>query len=607
MEEEIKKEELARELEDGINQEQESGEETAPVLFGTQEANIDIRRPGIFDGLKTASTIKKQSLGIGMFAGLFLLLIAAYFGVLQPILERIAGEVQTLELELLDGETINENTRFIMTPLKSDKPGISRVLIKGADKSANVDNVRIMITPRVERSDIKNIYINNKVDEYKVVHHLGQGHFFVETAEFAMVDPEILSQFLVQTGYLLSMRRVAAKDIDDGNEILEDMEQFGFNDENAYFIVTKTDDSWYKIIIGDMIPTAGGYYVMYEDENGLREAIYIIDRTTYGTVLSNRYAILAPVICRPMNTITETIYIDNFRFYSGRELIVDIYNAEIPEDSNMLVNRQMRYPVLYDVAYEVSDNYNNILTAILSNLQGERVVHAFGIDDEEFDEEILEKHGMFDYSCRITFDFIDPNNPQNSRDYYLLFSQINEDGNYYVYSDDFRTIIEISADEVPFAVWDDVLKFIDRAIFMRNIDEVESITVKSPGQSDILFTLEGLGRDLIVKGGEAGGDLNIIDTQNFRQFYKVILTVDLWEYEEDTSYDAEPFCELIINMRKGDTHEYKFYFVPTATRRSFFTHNGGGQFYVMRDMVLKLMNDAVLALNDEPIDSDAPE
>ncbi|MCL2099849.1 MAG: DUF4340 domain-containing protein [Oscillospiraceae bacterium] len=583
--------------------EEEKSEEKS-IVFKTAETNIDIRRPGIFEGLRTASTIKKQGLGIGMSAGFFLVLIALYFGVLQPVLAERAARVESVELELLEGETINESSRFTITPVKAETPpGVNKVLVKGADSTARVDNIRIMITPRVDRADIRHIEVFNRVDSYRLVHHLGQGFYYVETAELALIDPELLSQFLVNTGYLLSMMRVAAKDIEDGNEILENKEQFGFSEDNAYFIVTKTDGSWYKIIIGDIIPTQGGHYVMYEDELGLREAIYILDRQMDDNVLSDRYSILAPVICRPLNNVmTETMYIDNFRFYDPQGLAVEIYNAEIPEDSPALLNRQMRYPA----PYEVSDNLNNILTTLLAGLQGERVVYAFGADIEDFDESILEEYGLFDYACRMTFDFIDPDNPQNSREYYIIFSRPNEEGNYYAFSLDLQVIVEIAAEDAPFVEWD-WTRFVDRAIFMRNIDDVEAITVRSPGQPDVTFTLEGTRQELIVKGGETGGTAVVLETQNFRQFYKAILSIDLWELEENTSADSEPFCEFVVDMRNGDIFEYAFYFVPSNTRRSFFTVNGSGQFHVMRDRVLKLINDTALVLNGEPVNADAPE
>jgi hypothetical protein len=159
-----------------LNQEAENQEEKA-IVFGNQETAVDTRRRGFFEGLRTASALKKQTLGIGMSVGVFLVLIAAYFGVLQPILDYRAAQVESVELELLEGETINESTRFTITPLSSETPGVNRVMVRGNDRAARVDNVRIMITPRVDRSDIKHNVVNNKVDEYRIVHHLGYGFY----------------------------------------------------------------------------------------------------------------------------------------------------------------------------------------------------------------------------------------------------------------------------------------------------------------------------------------------------------------------------------------------------------------------------------------------
>jgi hypothetical protein len=328
------------------------------------------------------------------------------------------------------------------------------------------------------------------------------------------------------------------------------------------------------------------------------------------TVLSSRYSLLAPVVCRPVNNINDVMFIDNFRFFRGQDLLVEIYNADIPEGSNKLVDPQMRYPA----PYAVSDNYNHIRQTLVLNLLGERVVYAFGVDtfnleDDEFDEyfdEIFERFGFVDYSVKITFDFEDG-------EYFILFSEMNEDGNYYVFSHDFNTIVEISPEEVPFVEWD-LLRFIDRAIFMENIDDVEMITVKSPGAEDVVFTLEGSGQELQITaergggGSGTGGTSRVLeDVRNFRQFYIAMLSMDMWEYEEDTSSGGEPMCELIINMRNGEVYDFKFYFVPTNTRRCFFTLNGSGQFYVMRDRVLKLINDTAIVFYDEPVDGNALE
>lgn len=587
------KEELR--IQEGLNEE---NQERALTTIG--QTAVDKRRPNtVIENIRRVPAIKKQGFGIAVFGSLVAVLGAVYFLVLHPVLTR-EPDPEMMEMVILEGETINHADRFTITPL--DDADNNRVRIE-ATGGVRLENLRIMIRPRVERSQIRYVDVRNHVDEYRVVHHLGQNFFYVERAEFARVDPELLAQFVVNTGYLLSMLRVAARDVDDGNEILADLEQFGFHEGSAQFTVTKVDGSWYTIIIGDRIPTQGGYYVMYKDENGLREAIYILDTMMSDTVLSYRYSLLTPLVTRPVGNINDMMFIDHFRFYRGRDLMVHIYNAEIPEDSNMLLNRQMLYPA----PYSVSDNFSHLLAELLGGLRGERVVHAFGIDDlvnaddENFDDkmgEAFERFGFVPYSAKITF-------LHHDEEYFILFSQPNEDGNYYVFDIHYQTIVEINPEDAAFIEWE-LRRFIGRDIFMRNINDVAQIEVRSPGQH-AQFTLEH-GEELIVRGGEYGGDLEVIETQNFRWFYRSILSIELWEEQEDPRVDGtEALAELIITMLNGTVYEYAFYFVPGNTRRSFFTFNGAGEFYIMRDRVLKLIDDTARVLRGDTIDPDGLE
>jgi len=466
---------------------------------------------------------------------------------------------------------------------------------------------RIMITDQVERKNMKSVQVHNPEDNYKLIHHLGNNTYYVEGAEFVPIHQEVVPSLITNAGYLLSMMRVAAKDIDDGNEILADLEAFGLHPENpaSYFIVTKTDDIWYKIIIGDKIPTTGGYYVMYEDADGLRPAIYIVDTTIEDTILSTRYSILLPAIVEPIR-MNESYLIDNFRFYKGRDLFVHIYEGPIPEDSEAFVNHVMGYPA----PYMVSDNYSSLLNFI-TNIMGDRVVYALGINDEELPDEIITKYGFDEYTAKITFDFKDKN-------YYFVFSKPNEKGNYYVLTE-FYSIVEVPPEKLkiegipqPFLEWD-ILKFIDRPIFSYNINDVASIEIKVPGKNDAFFTIApdpnsdkerdrivtGNGKDLIVDGG-------------FRDFYYSILSIDLLDFialdsETDVYAQKEPMLQMIITMNDGFIRDYKFYFVEENTRRCFYTINGSGDFYVLRDKVLKLMKDTDLILQNLPIDREAPE
>lgn len=501
------------------------------------------------------------------------------------------------EIELTNDEQVGDiiNKRLWVTATEEIE------LLDGEEIGPGLTN-RIMITPKIDRKDTKNVYVKNKVDEYRVIHHLGEDIYYIEGAELAPYNPELLPNFYTNATYLLSMVRVAGKNIDDGNEILADLEEFGFNDDCAYFVVTKTDDTWYKIIIGDKIPTTGGYYVMYEDENGLREAIYIIDTMLEENILNTRYSLLMPIVNTPINMMTESIYIDNFKFYKGRDLFVEIYNGEIPEDSEFLVFRQMRYPA----PYEVSDNYSTLLNTF-SNFNGTQVVYAFGLD-EEITDDILVKYGFDEYAARITFNY-------NDKEFDFVFSKPNEDGNYYVYSEEFYTIIEVTPDIVPFLEWD-LLKFVGKPIFAENINNIAEIIIKSPGKTDAVFNIEGTGQDLVVSGNGKVLDMPKPDAHptervdsawNFRQYYKTLLSMEILDYEEDVSGDSEPLLEMIVTKKNGEVYHYRFYFVPTNTRRSYFTVNGGGDFYVNRDRVSKLIQDTELVMQNLLVNADAVE
>lgn len=553
---------------------------------------------------KKMSQLQRQMLIILICIIVFAVLFGLYKFIFEPILIKL-NEPEVFSVEALDDGTGR-------SVLKSNKNNdIILTLIPGEEVSTFGTTHRIMITPKVERANIKNVQVKNKDDSYKLIHHLGENTYYVDGAMMVPINQEIIASFFTNVGYLLSMERVAAENADDEtDEILDDLEPFGLNPDNPeiYFIVTKTDDEWYKIIIGDKIPTTGGYYVMYENKDGVRPAIYILDTMMEDTILSTKYSLMLPIISEPISQ-NESYLITNFKFYKGRDLEVEIYNAliPIPADSDRFADWQMRYPA----PYIVSDAYSSLTTAFLY-FAGDKVVYAFGEDDiialnsedGELSEEAIEKFhefGFDEYTAQISFDFKD-------RDYYYMFSKPNEAGNYYVLSMDFYSIVEIGPDKLRlegdlqlFIDWD-LLKFVNKSIFDQNINDVESVLIKVPGKADALFALEGTGQDLIVKGNGV-----VLDTPTFRSYYYAMLSIELLDYETDIYEDKEPMLEMFVNMRDGFVRHYQFYFVEGQSRRCFYSLNGSGDFYVLRDKVVKLANDTEKMLQNLFIDRDARE
>ncbi|MCL2096825.1 MAG: DUF4340 domain-containing protein [Oscillospiraceae bacterium] len=362
---------------------------------------------------KDMTQIQKQMFIILLCIIIFSVLVVLYLFVLTPIIERLNAPVTTF-IEDIEGDPDGKRN------FKNSKGEILLTLLPGEEVLTFGVNHRILISPKIERAQLKNVQVKNTADSYKLIHHLGNNFYYIEGAEMVPVNGEIIASFFTNIGYLLSMERVAAKDIDDGNIILGDLEQFGLNPEDPgiYFVVTTIEDEWYKIIIGDKIPTTGGYYVMYEDKDGLRPAIYILDTMMEETILSERYSLMLPVIAEPIRQ-NEILFADNFRFYKGRDLFVEIYNAPIPPDSDRLVNYQMRYPA----PYMVSDRYSSLMMAFVY-FAGDKVVYAFKEDDimafltdeVDFSDEAVEKlseFGFDEYTAQISFDY-------DGRDYYFI-------------------------------------------------------------------------------------------------------------------------------------------------------------------------------------------
>ena len=95
-----------------------------------------------------------------------------------------------------------------------------------------------------------------------------------------------------------------------------------------------------------------------------------------------------------------------------------------------------------------------------------------------------------------------------------------------------------------------------------------------------------------------------IDTDNFRQLYKTMLSIEIEDYTEDDSTDeAKCIATMRITTESDIVTEYKFY--AYATRRCFMTVNGEGEFYVNRDMAAKLISDAKKVIAGIEVNSDA--
>ena len=494
--------------------------------------------------------IKKQQKKIVVFAFSAVILILAYFIVVAPLVKKAMEVEEVPPPELLEGEVLGTQNRILMME-------------------------------HIENADIKEIEIHNKTGTFAFSRGKDD-EFYVKGNEGAPFHKGVLSSLVVSTGYTLSMTRVTT---DCG-----DMSEYGLapEDDPAYYVIRKIDGTEHTVYLGDKIPTGAGYYARYKG----RPAVYVLDLTIELTVLKDLRDLITPILSMPISS-TQYYTTKDFWIMKNGELFVHIDYLTEDEKKQLGAMENAVYVMKYPTNYTPSTtNYDTILQTFV-NFIGLKTLE-FGAPGEYLGDDMLLKYG------------IDPSVPAyavhynfSGLDNLILFSELNENGTYYAYSLIFDLIAEVSPATVPFLRWD-MIKFVDRPIFQRNINDIAKIEIESPNVNET-FILEGEGQEILITPQSTGETFNKDEVQNFRQFYKVMLSLQLEDYTENRTAD-NCMATLRVTTDSGVKVEYKFY--PYSTRRAFFTINGVGEFYLLRDQVDKMLSDCVKSVQGVPIDSD---
>lgn len=500
------------------------------------------------------SAAKKQLKTIVALVVAAVAALCLYFFVVVPIVNYVE-EIVKDPIELLDGEVLGTNDR-------------------------------ILLFEHFERKDIQAIDVHNEHGEYGFYYNSKDEAFYVKDHEYATFDKELFSSLVVNAGYALSIERVTTD--------CEDLSEYGLADEQnpAYYTVTTRPDAdgnseSHTVYVGDLIPTGGGYYVRYAGRN----AVYILDADLASTILAPIEDLITPMLTLPMSQ-NDYFMIKNFIVADSEEPIVAITFLE-EEEKNALAMTSA-YRMLYPSNYSVnSSNYSEVLQ-VLTNFTGLRTV-ALAPTEEE-----IEEYGLAEPAFSISYNY-------QGIEQTVIFSEKNENGNYYAGSLLFNIIAELDGETMKWLEWG-LIDWVDPPIFMMNINNVATITLESDTATRT-FDLVGDGQELVVTERETGFKPVV---QNFRQFYKTLLSINLQGYVtgDMSESDAEaltvsdkPYLALAIETRAGQKTEYKFY--PYSTRRAYYTVNGSGEFYVLRDMVTKVISDGEKVMTNTDIDSEA--
>ncbi len=465
-------------------------------------------------------------------------------------------------------------------------------------------NNRILMFEHVERSSIISIEVHNPDGEYTFVNN--NGSFGLPQYEGMYYDEQSMASLVVTAGYTITQQRVT-KDAKKA-----DLKKYGLDDPIAYWILKTTEGKSYKVFVGDTILADGGRYGMLE---GRENCIYILNSTVDTNILKPLEVYVVPLVCYGLSQQTYYL-VDNFQIKHGDKPFVNVKQCSKEEFTNP--DAQVETKLQYPAGYKTDDTFfmSTVMGRFMS-LVGEDVVYIGDSNEEKA------KYGLGkeDFVYEISFSL---GSGAERMDFETRVSKLQEDGYYYCTSNLYEHDMVVKCTEETFS-WLELglLEWIDDYPIMLNIAGVDSIDVDFGDKQykfDLIHSVDSEGNALLEINGNNGFHLDNSEVQNFRELYKVLLSVqimgnindELNEEGKPATFTEEEINEIVsdeknfmgsvkFNMIGGDVKQYSFH--RYSTRRAIFNYNGAKNFYVLADWIEKLESDVDLVLQNIDVDS----
>ncbi|MBR2459651.1 MAG: DUF4340 domain-containing protein [Clostridia bacterium] len=510
--------------------------------------------------------VKKQKIMIIALAATFALLTLLYFLVIAPLVQKRADEnkVTVEPPKLLEGEALDE------------------------------DGTTILVFPYTERKKIKSIEVKNQHGSFTCYRRDNTEEFYFRDYEQAPLSAETLASLVVAAGYTGTVERVTEK--------CEDWATYGLSDEDtpAWYKLTLLDGTTHEVYIGDLIPSGGGYYCRYKD----RDALYVLSNTIANTLLVPVETLITPYLGFILDSKTYSITDEFVLLKNGENFVYITYDESTADTEETVVSA---YDMMFPASYTVDDTrYSEVLLSFCG-LKGYATIKVGKVDEMlHDDEEIMATYGFEDIN----------NSPYELYYRYgdaeslVLFAPSGIDGYYFAYSYLFNLIALVEKSAVPYLEWD-IREYINDQLFHESINDVSKIEISGTvddlnGKKEIheVFDLKGTGADIIITPQSTGKVFTTDQIRNFRQFYMIMLLVNIQGYMKSEGVDdyssLEETATVKVTMDDGTVLEYKYY--SYSSRRCYATINGEGEFYVNKKDIYKLLTDANRAARGLTVD-----
>ena len=133
---------------------------------------------------------------------------------------------------------------------------------------------RPFVYPNITRADINDLTVTNSYGTFKV-YRTPNGSYVFENAELCNYDQELFSSLIVNCTYMLSMGKIT--DV----KSLADYGLDGDEGSSGTIVINTVKGDYHKVLIGDMLPSGGGYYAKYYN----KPFVYVLDGGYSGDVL----------------------------------------------------------------------------------------------------------------------------------------------------------------------------------------------------------------------------------------------------------------------------------------------------------------------------------
>lgn len=398
---------------------------------------------------------------------------------------------------------------------------------------------RLLIFPYMGSNKILSIEVKNADGTYTFARidpatgkESASASFVLKQDPFALIDQTTVTTFCANAGNPMTLLKLENTEknplkplsqygLEKEIRINEDGEEYNY--EPAYYIITGTDGSRHKIIIGDrVIPnsftasdgtpiTMGGYYAQYAELSGLeekkRESVYVLDNTTAYALLSIEDYI-TPMLTTEQMTDNTYYNIENFAInVLGKE---NQYQEKISFsyiDMSLRENTMLEaFPFRFHGEMSGYTASSTALDNCLKSLYNPTFVDVCKFNPSQED---LAEYGLYQKNTgadgkdsylplspySISFSYIirdaKTNEVSGTIDHLILISEKTEQGTYYAYSildhniegDNlaytFDTILEIDNASFQFLEWDR-FAWISQNFIDDDIGFVQDITLQTP-------------------------------------------------------------------------------------------------------------------------------